>query len=188
MALVSDAFLNIWTKIFQLALFSVKAPWTPSMMLKTFGGWMASDESFIACHGWRNSEATFSLLDRDGEILMVFERKTFRPATVSWWSFPFCFWYLVRPPCSGIPFLLGCECQLGLGVVGHISIHQPICICSLLMKLRPSMSYASSTILPFKWSCQNSNWCRKIDEDTSANIILIVFYYWLECFTLNVYI
>ena len=44
---------------------------------------MASDESFIACYGWRNSEARFSLLDRDGEILMTFERKMLRTANVS---------------------------------------------------------------------------------------------------------
>ena len=41
----------------------------------------------LVAEGWQATR--LSLLDMDGEIRMAFEGKTFRPANVSWWSFPF---------------------------------------------------------------------------------------------------
>ena len=53
-------------------------------------GWQVTRLSLLDMDG-EILRRDFHCFDRDGEILMAVERKTFRPANVSWWSFPFCF-------------------------------------------------------------------------------------------------
>ena len=52
-------------------------------------GWQVTRLSLLDMDG-EILRRDFHCFDRDGEILMAVERKTFLPANVSWWSFPFC--------------------------------------------------------------------------------------------------
>ena len=131
-------------------------------MLKTTGGWrMASDESLIAWYGWRNSETRISCFDRDGEILMAVEGKTFRPANVSWGSFPFCFCCLLMK-LTLFWHSIFCRMWVSTGFgSGRAYIKTPTHAFAVywwswvLPCHRPSLRLCHSNR-----SCQISNWCR----------------------------